>query len=211
MEPTIMSAHAATSGTTLPERQGDSSEARRGLTEFFRYHGAWAPGVRLFRSIGLQAKAWIIALTFAVPICWLAWSYFADKAEAIAFSAKERVGVAYARETMPLLRLLQRQRMLATQEAAKGAPPAELATLRPQIEAAMAKLGAVEKAHGEELGTTKAFAHLLETAQKLPAPRSGVDTVFNGHTEHVQALLDLLGQATDGSNLTLDPDIDTYY
>ena len=35
--------------------------------------------------------------------------------------------------------------------------------------------------------------------------------IVTTHGAHIQALLDLLGQSTDGSNLTLDPDIDTYY
>jgi len=186
-------------------------EPTSGVPEFFRYHGLWAPGVRLFRAIGFTAKALIIALTFALPITVLAWNYFNDKADTVGFSAKERVGVTYAREVMPLLRLLQRQRMLAAQEAAKGALPPELAELRPAIEAQMVRLAAVEKADGADLGTAKAYARLLETGRALPAASAGIDAVFNGHSTHVQALLDLLGAATDGSNLTLDPDIDTYY
>jgi methyl-accepting chemotaxis protein len=43
-------------------------------TGFFAYHGIWAPGVRLFRSLRFSAKAVIISLAFVVPllglICW---------------------------------------------------------------------------------------------------------------------------------------------
>ena len=39
-----------------------------GLSEFFRYHGAWAPGVRLFRALRFNAKALIISLAFVVPL-----------------------------------------------------------------------------------------------------------------------------------------------
>jgi len=191
--------------TLAPARQDG-----RSLTEFFRYHGFWAPGVRLFRAIGFQAKAMIIALTFVAPISVLAWNYFTDKADAVGFSEKERVGIVYAREVMPLLDLLQRQRQLATQAAAKGAAASDMAALRSAIDAQMAKLAAVERAYGADLGTGKAHAHLLDTAKSL-ATAGGVDAVFAAHTAHVQSLLDLLGASTDGSNLTLDPDIDTYY
>ena len=39
-----------------------------GFGEFFRYHGWLAPGVRLFRSIGFQAKAWWVSVAFVVPL-----------------------------------------------------------------------------------------------------------------------------------------------
>jgi hypothetical protein len=106
------------------------SQSRSGIAEFFRYHGAWAPGVRLFRSIGFRAKAMVISVVFAVPMALLAWAYFSDKAANIGFSAKERVGVAYVRDAVPLLRALQRERFLALQAVAKGSEPAELAAVR---------------------------------------------------------------------------------
>jgi methyl-accepting chemotaxis protein len=181
----------------------NASGTRGGIGEFFRYHGFWAPGVRLFRAINFHAKAAIIGLTFVVPIAVLAWNYLADKAEAIAFSAKERQGVVYARELMPLLQLLQRQRLLAVQ----GQPlPAELAKA---IEVQSAKLAATEKAQGPDLGTAAAYSKWHDSAAKLAGTKGA--QALDAHSAHIQALLDLLGAATDGSNLTLDPDIDTYY
>jgi methyl-accepting chemotaxis protein len=38
---------------------------------FFAYHGVWAPGVRLFRSLRFSAKALIISLAFVVPFLGL--------------------------------------------------------------------------------------------------------------------------------------------
>jgi methyl-accepting chemotaxis protein len=181
---------------------------------FFKYHGIWSPGVRLFRSIGFRAKACIVALTFLLPLLVLGFNYFKGQATQIEFSAKERLGVAYQRELMPLLALLQRQRLLSVQAAAKGvsatADPAG-AELQTAIQLQKAKLLAVEKRHGDALGTAKAYAQWEESTKALAAAGSGIDTVFAAHSAHVQALLDLLGTATDGSNLTLDPDIDTYY
>lgn len=41
---------------------------------FFAYHGAWAPGVRLFRNLRFAAKALIISLAFTLPmLALLAW------------------------------------------------------------------------------------------------------------------------------------------
>jgi methyl-accepting chemotaxis protein len=187
-----------------------ANQGRSVLADFFRYHGLWAPGVRLFRAIGFKAKALVISAVFMMPIALLAWNYFTGQQAAIEFSAKERLGVAYAKEVMPLLDALQRQRVAAVQAAAKGSA-GDGSTLRAEIDAQMAKLSALDKRHGESLATAKAFAAFVQTGQAAASAGGDVDAVFAAHSAHIQALLDLLGVATDGSNLTLDPDIDTYY
>ncbi len=82
-----MTQHAATHRATRPLTPAGSGNP---LSEFFRYHGMWAPGVRLFRAVDFRIKAAIIAITFVIPIAVLAWQYLSDKADAIGFSAKER-------------------------------------------------------------------------------------------------------------------------
>ena len=173
---------------------------------FFSHHGLWAPGIRLFRRLGFKTKALIISLVFAVPLAALSWSYYTDKAATIGFSAKERVGVVYGRELMPLLDVLQQQRLQAlTSKAADGA------ALQQAAAAQFAKLEAAEKSLGAELGTDKAFAKYKQAGEALAKPGADADAVMAAHSARIQALLDLLGMSTDGSNLTLDPDIDTYY
>ena len=147
--------------------------------DFFRYHGAWSFGVRLFRRCHFATKAAIISAMFLLPISLLGWNYFADKAAAVDFSAKERLGVAYARALMPLVdEVLQ--------------PGADLS----RVPTALAE---VQRRLGDELGTAAAHADVLKSA----AGGRAMDTV--------QALNALMGQVSDGSNLTLDPDIDSYY
>ncbi len=195
-----------------PEAMHPSASNANPFFEFFRYHGLWAPGVRLFRSIGFRAKAIIIALAFLLPLGVLGWKYFSNQNAQIEFSAKERLGIRYAEQVMPLLELMQRQRLYASLEAAGHAPAtAELARVKAEIPARLSQLEAVERELGPELGTAQAFARLADAARQPLATGKDVDAVFAAHTAGVQALLDLLGVSTDGSNLTLDPDIDTYY
>jgi len=176
------------------------------LGEFFRYHGVWAPGIRLFRAVGFKTKASIIALTFLLPLALLARNYFGSQADQIEFSAKERAGVVYAREVMPLLVLLERRRL---QTMDGPAHPGTSGDIGAAIDEQLAKLAAVEKVHGEALGTAKGYSALIAAGQ---APVNGpTEAASAAQTAQIQALLDLLGLATDGSNLTLDPDIDTYY
>ena len=122
-----------------------SSGAHKSLSEFFCHHRIWAPGVRLFRNIGFRSKALVIAATFMLPMALVAWNFFVGQAAQIEFSAKERLGVAYAREAAPLLDRLQRLRLYATQEAVAGVAPVELAAARQAADSQLAKLAAVEK------------------------------------------------------------------
>ena len=172
-----------------------------GISDFFRHHGLWAPGVRLFRNIGFRAKAAIISAVFLVPIGVLGFSYFKTQGANIAFSAKERDGIVFAREVMPLLDLLQQQR------AAVGQPAATLPALDREEKA----LAAVQAQLGDSLGTAAAWQAWQAGSQAVGAAGADVPAALSARNAQAQALIDLLGVSTDGSNLTLDPDIDTYY
>ena len=113
---------------------------------------------------------------------------------------------------MPLLKLLQRQRMLSVAASVKGTASPELAELVVAIEARAASLAAVQRQYGTSLGTDSAYAAWQAKSKTLGNPIGAPSAqVFAAHSASIQALLDLLGASTDGSNLTLDPDIDSYY
>jgi methyl-accepting chemotaxis protein len=174
-------------------------------------HLVWSPGVRLFRSLSFEIKAWIIAVTFLLPIAWLSHAYYKTMAANIAFSTKERVGVAFVLDAMPLLNLIQQRRLHAMLDAAGAAPMNGAIDIEARTATALANFKATELRLRSDLDTSAAMSRFLKSGEGLPSASAGVDPVFAAHTDHVQALLDLIGLATDNSNLTLDPDIDTYY
>ena len=193
---------------------GTSTSAARGgrdLSGFFEHHGVWAPGVRLFRSLHFRAKALLISLAFILPTAFVSQQFFVGKAGEIEFSSSERVGVAYLDAAVPLLEAMQRQRRLSLLEVSTGAAPAELSEARSRVEGASRKLADMQTAHGERLGTAKAYIGLLDELRALPRAGAGVDPIYAAHTQGISQLLELMLAATDGSNLTLDPDLDTYY
>ena len=192
---------SVTSASATSRRTGTSP------TDFFQHHGLWAPGVRLFRTLNFRAKALIISAIFMLPVVLLAWNFVKDKVDAIEFSAKERVGVAYLRDALPLVTLGQAYRLRALQ--AHGTATNELAEARKALEAQMIKVDAAEQAMGTDLGTAKALAAVKAAA--LAAASAPAESVFEAPTAHIDAVIALITQATDGSNLTLDPDLDTYY
>ncbi|MDD0809790.1 methyl-accepting chemotaxis protein [Curvibacter sp. RS43] len=57
-----------------PKRPPEPIRRRESDPGFFRYHGIWAPGVRLFRKLRFASKAMIISLAFLLPLLGLlAW------------------------------------------------------------------------------------------------------------------------------------------
>jgi len=164
--------------------------------DFFRYHGIWAPGVRMFRAVNFRVKALIISAVFAVPLTLLAYNYGSQVTASIAFSVKERDGVVYTRDAIAVMKAAIVQRAAV----AGGRAPGDA------IGGALAKLEATDKKFGAELGTTK---QLQELKQKIAAAAGG--SIIAAHDAAVDAAVALVEQATDGSNLALDPDLDTYY
>jgi methyl-accepting chemotaxis protein len=171
-----------------------------GKPSFFRYHGVWAPGVRLFRQFGFGAKSAMITAAFAIPLGVLSWGFFDANQRSIAFSAAERVGVAYLEALLPDLD--------AAQDARGAAMRGERAST-----AASTALEAAQREHGEALGTEAQWKAVQSTRTSLGALASDAhaESRFAAHVANVAALLELVSQAADGSNLTLDPDVDTYY
>ncbi len=160
-------------------------------------------------SVSFAAKALVICLVFLVPLLWVTWKFQNDKGAAIAFSAKELLGVQYNREIFPALDLAQQMRRESVAIAAGGASTS-LPDIKTQLNAAMAKIEAVDKQLGAELGSSSALA-AVHAARAEAEKATDAGAVFAAHTAHVESLLALLTAVTDGSNLTLDPDIDSYY
>ncbi len=182
--------------TTEPRPRTSSSGA------FFRYHGIWSPGVRLFRALGFRAKALAIAGVFAAPLALVCFNYFTQQNDLVAFSARERDGVVYARAAMNLFDASMRVRAALV----NGSGAAEA---KADAEKALGAVADIDIRIGTALGTTKA----LDAVRKALADVNAAAPAKSAEAANalVDAMHALVGQATDGSNLALDPDLDTYY
>jgi methyl-accepting chemotaxis protein len=180
------------------------------LIGFFEHHGAWAPGVKLFRRIDFTSKAVLISLTFLLPIVFLAYSYVSAKQEVINVAAQERVGVAYIKELIPLLKLAQSNRLTAA-AAARGAASPDAAELASQYEAQQKKLADIESKLSARLETSDDYKAYLSAAAAAKSTIGSPDVVFTAHTASVDAILVILDKILDTSGLALDPAIETYY
>jgi methyl-accepting chemotaxis protein len=169
------------------------------------------PLVRLFQYMRFPSKAAMITIAFLIPVLLLGWSFISTKNSNIEFSSKERDGVKYVRQVIPLMQAAQLQRYMATKRAIQGTPMAEEAALKQQIEAQLKKVAEVENELGTDLLTQKAYQDVIAKGQEVANVQGDWQKIFSTHSSYVETIRALLTQATDGSNLTLDPDLDTFY
>jgi len=194
----------------MPQRMPpplNNTRLNSGFGEFFRYHGWLAPGVRLFRAIGFRAKALWVACAFVIPLV-LALYYLqtAENAQ-IEVARAELQGVAYVRPAVELIRAAQARRY------ALMAQLPDIVARQDKVRAAFNALSAQHAALGKDVGDADEFTALQKSHELLlsgPAPATP-DDAFQAHSDYVARVADLIGQVANGSQLALDPDLDTYH
>lgn len=97
---------------------------------FFSYHGIWAPGVRLFRSIGFGAKTAVISLVIVLPVLgllgWLISGAYAQAMDARKTALRQHVEVVIG-----ILKNAQAQEALGVpRETAEASAKQLIASLR---------------------------------------------------------------------------------
>ena len=133
-------------------------------------------------NLTISSKLVIAYALFLAPIAYLGCQMVLDRESNIGFAQKEILGVRYIAEVRAVQDAVARGAAMATQSA--------------RIAANEARFGADIKTHDSVGAMLKAL--------------SGPDDQA-GRAVAVQAGADLIGKAADGSNLTLDPDLDSFY
>jgi diguanylate cyclase (GGDEF)-like protein len=168
------------------------------------------PAAALLGRLRYAQKFAMVGLVLLVPLGLVANAYVSLQRGQIAFSAKERTGVAYLSPLVVLVGHVAeaRRRAVSTPGAGRTELSAELAA---RLTEDTARLDGVDSRLGPVLQTTgdwRTARRLLLAAQLTAGPASARYYAFNAASD---ALLTLVVVAGDASNLTLDPDLDTYY
>jgi methyl-accepting chemotaxis protein len=179
---------------------------------YFRHHGFWSPGVRLFRALHFKSKALIISAAFLVPIVLLAVTLWNSTQDIVDFANKERAGVAALRLMVPVYQNVLEVRNATRAKLSGFDSAADYAKAREKTEKSLTDLK-VSVANGHDpLALAPAIAKLEAAWQATAKSNSGADaegrTVFGPVTA---ALTELLVKVGDDSNLVLDPDVDSFY
>jgi methyl-accepting chemotaxis protein len=179
---------------------------------YFRHHGFWSPGVRLFRALHFKSKALIVSAAFLVPILLLAFTLWKSTQDLVDFANKERAGVAALRLLVPVYQNLLEVRNATRAKLSGYDSSADYSKARDKTEKSLASFKSSVAGGEDPLGLAAAIAKLEAAWQATAQSSNGADasgrTVFGPVTA---ALTDLLVKVGDDSNLVLDPDVDSFY
>lgn len=178
-----------------------------GFGAFFRYHGWLAPGVRLFRSISFPSKAAFVAAAFITPLSMMLFFLWASTLAQVDFARSERQGIGYIKALDDLIKVAQdRRRLAAINDSGLAAAQDKTKLAFDAVKAQHEALGDKFHDEGQYRALEKAHADLL-----VSAVASSPDETFKRHGVFIYEVLELIGQIASGSNLALDPDLDTYH
>ncbi|HWW52323.1 MAG TPA: methyl-accepting chemotaxis protein, partial [Acidimicrobiales bacterium] len=178
--------------------KGDNGQpGRRGLARLF------LPCEWLMSRLKLAQKFAVIAVVLIVPLVFVMTSYLGLQNRQVAFSSKERVGVVAIR---PMVELL------AAVDAARSGAARGDATQIAGVRAAAAQVDTQLVALRGRLDVSQSWTALkskIDAAGALTPP-TGSHAV-DGWAGAGSDTVSLIAEAADVSNLTLDPDLDSFY
>ena len=184
--------------------QGTSSPARR--AGFFQHHGLWAVGVRLFRKLKFASKAGLISLAFLVPLAVLAAAFVRNSQATIDFARHELAGVAVIAKLEPWLVEAQKQRRLILSGDGAKIDWDAIAQRQKELRTVIDSLP-----DGLDLRPDLAKVERQQDALKALSSQAGAASIEAPLQAYVEAFRELRTVALDHSNLTLDPDQDSFY
>jgi twitching motility protein PilJ len=170
-----------------------------------------------FKDVPVGQKLALIALSLLLPIGLLLYFALSRVQEDINFAAKERIGVEYLKPIRDLQNLFQDYRLYLT-NLSQGDAAAEGLLLEtiPKIDAAISELTTVDQRNNGVLEVSSDIATLQGQWQTLQAQVNLLDLDMLAITPAIQEVIEgslapLFVKVGDNSNLTLDPEVDSFY
>lgn len=163
------------------------------------------PAIRLMNRLSYSRKMFVAAFFFCIPIVLLSYFLINNILEQMEFSTRERYGVQYG---APLVKLLEgvledQSALVSGVEGGGGRTPSE------QL---LAGVDQIDARLGDTLAAKGALQALKLNMGKLAGMRGTTSRhSFEGYNAFTAELLGMVVLVADNSNLTLDPDIDSYY
>jgi methyl-accepting chemotaxis protein len=162
-----------------------------------------APSRNLLGRLRLSAKFALIALVLLSPLGFVLQRYAASQNASADFSKLEQVGMTFVEPAFAL----QSQLVGARTQAVDGEAIDSAA-----IRATMGKLDTLDSEIGEQIAVSDAWNTLrADINGLLDASFDSPADAMAAWTPVVDGTAALVSTAADGSNLTLDPDLDSFY
>jgi methyl-accepting chemotaxis protein len=157
------------------------------------------PAAWLMGRLRYAHKFLLLSVVMLLPFLYVVYAYVSTTRASIDFSAKERLGVEAIEPMVELMGGIADARHAAVQ----GQP-------LPDLDPAIRRLDDVDGRIGAELGTSAAWQTVRAGIARAENERDPA-AAFAAWNTTAADLNTAIGVASDGSNLTLDPDVDSYY
>ncbi len=162
----------------------------------------FAPAARLVGRLRYAQKFVVVGLVLVVPLGFVAGAYVDLQRRMVAFSSAELQGIEYMTPLVNLTARVVEERHRSV--TAPNQPQLNLDTDLGAVDRINGRYGEVLQAN-DDWRVTRALVVTAATSQANP------DVRFRQYNTAAEALLSLIVLIGDHSNLTLDPDLDTYY
>ncbi len=173
-----------------------------------------APGITLLGRMKYAYKFGMISLIFVAPITVLIYFFITEVNEGIDFASKEISGVHYIVPVRGVLESMQQHRGLAAALLNGDASFSEMLDAKEkQLTVLLAKVDVIDASTGKELRVSEKWSAIKRRWESLRSKNRNMSAndSTREHTEIIHSLMTLINDAADNSNLTLDPDLDSYY
>jgi len=168
----------------------------------------------LMSRLTYARKFLLLGLVLLAPAVFALHAYWTTQGATISFADSERAGVRYVVPANELVIKVTAARSVAVRAASGDADAvAALPAAVEDVRTTIAAVDAADRADGAAIKTNEVWRKARATvlAAATPKPADSPQAAYEGYDAAAAAALDLVIQAGNGSNLILDPDLDSYY
>ncbi len=172
------------------------------------------PAMALMERLPAKRKMALIGLVFVLPIVYLSWQMFSDDTANLEFARREMIGTKHLQPVMSLVQHIQQHRGAVTALKKGDATFAQVVSQKQgDIAEDIRRIEEQEKQYGGLLKTSEEWQSIKSDWQNLQQRVQSLSPTesFEGHTALVERLLRFAVKVADSSNLSLDPEYESYY
>ncbi len=163
------------------------------------------------KNLRVWQKLAVLGLLFLIPFAVVTYKLVSSVNElGIEFSRQEVRGVEYIDRLLALLANVQDHRDLVAVAAVDSKAKVDVQAKAAEIDKAIKGVDEIDVRHGRALKTEQRWP-TLKAAIADVLKNSATAESIEQHTKLVADIITLLNYVGDTSNLTLDPDLDSYY
>jgi len=173
-----------------------------------------SPATALMNQFSCSKKMQLISIAFITPLILTTYFLVSEQMIAVKFAKSELTGVEYIIPVRQLIQHFPEHRgmtnaYLSGNESFKE----KILAKRKQLTEDIRVINEVDLRLGAQLGTTNQWNKIKSTWTQLEAEAfyGPGKEVFARHTQLIAEVLDLVKHVSDSSNLTLDPELDSFY